>query len=366
MDMAAKLRRIVDATVQEVLFGEDSLQRLRVESNDFEGLAVNYPPLTGSADIGDRVLLNTTAVELSLGTGGVHFVIANLTRQPQPIERSGHIMKLRYTPHQTNVLTVEEEDHPDHHLISDFETLEGKPVLLGVLHSMIGPALAGVRSCSEETGDPPVRIGYIMTDSAALPLAFSNLVRTLKSAGLIDVTVTCGQAFGGDRETVNLYTALIAASDCDALIVAPGPGHVGTGTRYGFSGIEIGNLIDIVSEMDGEPVLIPRISYADPRGRHRGLSHHTITVLTEACHCSATVVIPFLPGDQAEALDHRLREYGIDKEHEIVVEDGQPALAYLRDHAIKVESMGRTPDEDPAFFLAAGAAGRYVGELLGS
>ncbi|MBI3921723.1 MAG: DUF3866 family protein [Armatimonadetes bacterium] len=364
--MAVRLQRTAGATVKEVLFEEDSLQRLRVESDASEGLAVNYPPLTGNASVGDRILLNTTAVELSLGTGGVHFVIANLTRQPQPVERSGHIMKLRYTPHQTNVLTVEEEDHPDHHLISDFETLEGKPVLLGMLHSMIGPAIAGVRSFGEQAADPPVRIAYIMTDSAALPLAFSDLVRTFRSAGLLDITITCGQAFGGDRETVNLYTALAAASDCDALIVAPGPGHVGTGTRYGFSGIEMGNLIDIVSDMDGEPVLIPRVSYADPRDRHRGLSHHTITLLTEVCHCSATVVIPLLPGDQAEDLGHRLREYGIDREHEVVVEDGQPALAYLQDRDIEVKSMGRTPDKDPAFFLAAGAAGRYVGELMGS
>ena len=29
-------------------------------------------------NVGDEVLLNTTAVELSLGTGGYHFVIANL------------------------------------------------------------------------------------------------------------------------------------------------------------------------------------------------------------------------------------------------------------------------------------------------
>src|ERR687888_2176230 len=37
-------------------------------------VAVVYPALVGPVGLGDRVLVNTTAVELGLGTGGVHFV----------------------------------------------------------------------------------------------------------------------------------------------------------------------------------------------------------------------------------------------------------------------------------------------------
>ena len=43
-------------------------------------LAINLTDLSGPAAVGDRVLVNTTALDLGLGTGGRDFVIANLTR----------------------------------------------------------------------------------------------------------------------------------------------------------------------------------------------------------------------------------------------------------------------------------------------
>lgn len=359
--MSREIHRAARATVEEILSTDAAVQLLRVSSASFSGKAFNYPPLTGAAEAGDEVLINTTAVELSLGTGGVHFVIANLSRESSPVKTPGHIMKLRYTPHQTPVHCVEEEDHPDHHLVRDFESLNGKPVILGMLHSMVAPAAAGVHAALEAT---PPKVAYIMTDSAALPLAFSSLVRTMKDKGLLQTTVTCGQAFGGDRETVNVYTALMAASDADVIVVAPGPGHVGAGTRFGFSGIELGQIVDIVKDLGGEPILIPRLSFADSRERHRGVSHHTITILIQACHSRATVVLPALPDDQAEVIDRTFQEHLIYTRHTVVVEDGRPALKYLNSRGIEVKSMGRSPEEDPAFFLAAGATGAYAASAL--
>jgi len=354
--MKAELVRCLEA-------GED-IQRFEVESEVFYGTAVNYPQLTGEAQVGDEVLLNTTAVELALGTGGVHFVISNLSRRSAPVHAVGHIMKLRYTPMQTNVTCIEEDDHPQHRWVADFSSLDGKPIVLAMLHSMIAPAAAGVQATFEERCGRRARIVYLMTDSAALPLAFSHLVRELKERGIIHTTVTCGQAFGGDVEAVNIYTALMASSAADVVIVAPGPGHVGTGTSFGFSGIEQGHHIDVVNQLGGEAVVIPRISFADPRERHRGLSHHTATVLTRACQTRSTVVLPQLPDDRAKQIDEELRKQRVGDRHTIVKETGETAVAYMKDHSLDVKSMGRSAVHDPAYFLAAGAAGVYAAKHL--
>ena len=80
-------------------------------------LAINYPPLTGRL-LGDHVLINTMAEELQLGSGGYHFVLANLAALKHTSQGSGHIMKLRYTPQQIRVLAAEEEASPHHALLA--------------------------------------------------------------------------------------------------------------------------------------------------------------------------------------------------------------------------------------------------------
>ena len=82
-------------------------QELVVELGPNRAKALNYPELTGSCRCGDQVLLNTTAAELQLGTGGWHYVLAVYGRE-RSLAQSGHIMKLRYTPLQGRTLSVEE------------------------------------------------------------------------------------------------------------------------------------------------------------------------------------------------------------------------------------------------------------------
>lgn len=87
-----------------------------------------------------------------------------------------------------------------------------------------------------------------MTDGASLPIYLSKNVDTLKEK-LIDSTITIGNAFGGDYECINIYTALITAKEilkADAVFVSMGPGIAGTGTKYGFTGIEQGSILDAV------------------------------------------------------------------------------------------------------------------------
>lgn len=304
--------------------------------------AVNYPALTGPAQPGDDVLLNTTAQVLKLGTGGFDFVSANLSRalpKPDTLEM-GHIMKARYLPCQLAVLTLEEQEQYADVWERDLENL---PVLAGQLHSQIAPAAAGLFLSGKR------KVAYIMTDAAALPLAFSRLVRDLRAAGFLSTTLTCGQAFGGEHETVTLHSALLAAkhvAGCDAVIVCQGPGNAGTGTKYGYSGIEQAHILDTTKALGGVSVAIVRMSSADKRARHQGISHHTRTALDLAY---SRCLVPVPTGADASGLPpgHIVQS----------VPNTQSALDLLAESGIAVTTMGRTPAEDPLFFQAAAAAG---------
>ena len=340
-----------------------------VEGETTPRRALAYPSLTGSVVVGDTVTLNTTATELNLGTGGVDFVVA-VENQALPAafgEPAGdeHIIKLRYTPLQHAVCTPE----MDPAYAGTWEmanTLLQCPVVVCGLHSQIAPVAGGVKAAR-----PDVRIAYVWTDSAALPLAFSQLVRTLKEAGLIDVTLTAGQAFGGDYECVSDASALLAArwvARADVVIVAPGPGNAGTGTRFGFSGVEQGQLLDLAGRLWGTPIGVLRLSLADKRDRHFGLSHHSVTSLGLLAHAPAIVAWPTQPAGVSAKMYRDLQETfensPIGALHTLQTADGAPGMALLAERGVEVKSMGRTAAQDPLFFLAAAAAGAIAAEKV--
>ena len=234
------------------------------------------------------------------------------------------------------------------------------PVVVGGLHSQIAPAAAAIKAVR-----PDARIAYIMTDAAALPLALSALVRALKGAGLLDATLTAGQAFGGDYECVTVASALLAAkwiARADVILVAQGPGSAGTGTRYGFSGIEQGPLLDLASRLWGNPVGVLRLSFADPRDRHNGLSHHSVTSLGLLAQSPATLGFPSgnnlaVRAKDLAALRESVENSPLAALHTIEEAEGAPGMALLSERGVPVRSMGRTPADDPIFFHAAAAAG---------
>ena len=334
--------------VKEVRDLAADVQELQVEFTDSSSTALNYVQLSGRVKAGDAVLVNTTARRLHLGTGGYDFVIANLEKDTwlddgdDPYEKGkpvGHIMKGRYLPCQRAVLTLEEQT--EHAGIWERE-LDGMAVIVGQLHSQIAPIAAGLKLRGK-------RVAYIMTDGAALPLAFSHLVRQLKAAGLIDSTFTFGQAFGGQYETVTLHSALLAAmhiAGVDAAIVCQGPGNAGTATRYGFSGVEQAWHLGTAKALQGKPVAVVRMSEADERERHLGISHHTTTALDLTY---ARCVVPLPAGAPTQGLPpgHDLR----------FVENTHEALDLLEKKGIEVTTMGRGLRDDPLFFAAAAAAG---------
>lgn len=350
-------------TVIKVVGKYNNCTEILVDTGEGRFKAVNYDLLTGKVQEGDRVLLNTTAVNLKLGSGGVHFVVSVNDGLPDFGDlKDGHIMKLRYTPFQFSVLSAEEQQSPYHEVFDKADSIDDMPVIIGELHSMLLPAVFNIKR-----RNPGLKVSYVMTDGGALPMDFSKTVSYLREKKLIDGTVTYGQAFGGSIETVNIYTALIAArhiQKADIAVVTMGPGITGTGTKFGFSGIEQGPIIDAVNTLDGRALFIPRISFADPRSRHYGISHHSITVLTRISKTRAEVILPEMEAEKKKYVMGQIKERGIDKMHEIiVVKDLKTIVENIAYFNQKITTMGRGSSEDPEFFLAAGAAGYVAAEL---
>ncbi len=322
--------------------------------------AVAYPALVGTPEPGDRVVVNTTAVALGLGTGGDHVVVAIPDRLPPVVVTEGHVMKARYTPLQHAVLGVAEEASPHRAAMAATASLDGAPVVVADLHSALPAIVAGVRARR-----PEARVVYAMTDGGALPIWYSRTVAGLTAAGWLAGTVTAGQAFGGDLEAVTLHEALLAARAvllADVVVVTQGPGNLGVGLRWGFSGVGAGEAVNAVAALDGRAVASLRISASDPRERHRGVSHHSATAYGRVALARATVVVPELPAPLAREVQADLQASGIAQRHDVVtvVEDLDEAL---RSSPVPLSTMGRSLDEDYWYFSAAAAAGYYAADV---
>ncbi len=326
-------------TVTEILAERPGMQRVQTD----EGRAYVVTQLTGTVAVGDRVVLNTTAVDLGLGTGGWHVVHWNQSREAWSEPGPGHIMKVRYTSLQADTGAAEEL-HPE--LPSD---LGGMPVVVCGLHSQVPCVAVAVLAVA-----PSTRIAYVMTDGGALPIAFSDLVASMVERGVIAVTITAGHAFGGDLEAVSVPSALALArhvAGADLTIVAMGPGVVGTGSPLGTTGVEVASILDVAAALHGRPVAALRMSDGDPRHRHRGVSHHSRTVL-ELVRSDVIVASP-----EPDAYQH--------PRHDVRVVAPPAVAELLADAGLAVTTMGRGPLEDPLFFRAAGAAGAVAAALLG-
>ena len=139
--------------------------------------------MTGAPQPGDRVLVNTTALDLGLGTGGYALVIAGPDRLPRDPELAGRLVKARYSPLQATVLGADEQGSPHHDVLRDADDLDGMPVVVADLYSALPAVLAGVFSAAERTGvtrssaSGVPRVVYVMQDGGALPAWFSEPAR---------------------------------------------------------------------------------------------------------------------------------------------------------------------------------------------
>jgi hypothetical protein len=312
-------------TVTAIAERHDGLVRLEVDGR----ACVAYPDLTGPVAIGDDVLVNVQAVELALGSGGFDVLHANLTRgldlAPEP---GAHVMKLPYTSLQHAVVHAEEEQPGGGGLVQ-------MPVVCCSLHSQLAPVCAGLGR--------RLAVGYVQLPGGALPVALSDTVRTLRDESYLHTTVAVGPCFGGATACVTAASALLACARAgmEAVVCSVGPGLVGTGSRYGHGGLAAADAANAAAALGGSPILAARVSGADPRGRHRGLSHHTIAAV-ELITGAVTVAWP------AE----------LDIPPELPAVEAVDASGWREACAgLPLSHMGRGPDEDPAFFAAAYAAG---------
>lgn len=360
--------------------------------------ALAYPELVGTPVVGDRVLLNATALHRGLGTGGYALVVAVPDRpEAWPADRdgqAGHLVKARYTPLQPMVLGVDDPEGEHHAALADADSLDGMPVVATDLHSALPAVLAGVRDAA-----PEARVAYVMSDGGALPLAWSRTVAGLREAGWLASTITAGQAFGGDLEAVTVHTALLAARHvvgADLAVVVQGPGNLGTETRWGFSGVAAGEALNAAAVLDGRPVAGLRVSQADARPRHQGLSHHSRTAFGRVLAHPADLPVPVaspspssppsptgraLCTDRASAVPRPGERPALDACLERVAEQAAELVAEaphlrsvlvpteglleaLRHTPVRLATMGRGLDDDPAAFVAAAVAGRHAASLL--
>jgi hypothetical protein len=325
--------------------------------------ALAYPRLVGDPLVGDRVLLNVSALALGLGTGGYALVVALPDRLPDDeslADRAGgHMVKARYTPQQAIVLGVDEDASPHRAAMAAATDLGGMPVVVADLHSALPAIVAGVTATR-----PGTRVAYVMTDGAALPAWFSRTLDGLRA--LLAGTVTVGQAYGGDLEATNVHSGLLAARHvlgADIAVVAQGPGNLGTGTAWGFSGTAAGEAVNAAAVLGGRPVGSLRISAADSRDRHRGVSHHSLTAYGRVALARADLVVPAgLPEPLATEVAVALAPLA--DRHAIVEVKIDGLDAALRDLPVKLSTMGRDLDGDHAYFLSAAAAGRHAATLI--
>ena len=320
--MALSLRR---GAVTAVVERPDGLVRLEVDGRP----CIAYPRLTGPVALGDDVVVNVQARELGLGSGGFDVLYANLTRGLELAPEDGaHVMKLPYTPLQTAVVHAEERS-------ALAEQLAGLPVVCCSLHSQLAPVCAGIGG--------GVRVAYVQVPGGALPVSLSDAVRRLRERGLLSAAVGAGACLDGDVHAVNVHSALAwaAGAGFGAVVCAVGPGIVGTGSRLGHGGLAAAEAANAASALGGRPILAARVSDADARERHRGVSHH-LRAAHELCLGSVTVAWPA----GREAPDW------LEPREEVDASGWRDACAGL-----PLSHMGRGPDDDPAFFESAYAAG---------
>lgn len=341
---------------------------LTVRVGDVERPAWADRSLVGEVAAGDEVIVNTEALDLGLGSGGFDVVHVNLTRglDGGEADRGTHVMKLNYTSLQHSIEPIEmrgdEAPSPSER--------RRPPVLVLPLHGHLAPAVWAATQAR-----PGIVLGYVQTAGGALPGSLSHDVAELRERGLLAGHVTAGPAYGGERDAVTTVGALDAGARglaWEAIVCGPGPGILGSATEYGHGGIAALESAHAALAIGMTILVSPRISASDRRPRHRGLSHHTETVL-ELLLGGARVPVPEIdlegwptgeegadPVDLPSVLDalHAV----CDDRHDVTVEPVD--LEAYTASGLPTRTMGRTIEEDPLFFAAPLAAGRALADTV--
>jgi hypothetical protein len=376
-----KLRR---ATVIDAGPPDDPEQELTVELDGRARPAIVDVALLGAARAGDEVIVNTQALDLGLGSGGFDIVHVNLTRGlegdgwthgPEAsradgaggVGVGGRAMKLNYTSLQHAVRPVDG---------GRLDVPLQKPVAVLALHGQLAPV---AWAFAQAAGG---RLGYVQSEGGALPGGHSRTVRALRERGLLAGHLTAGAAFGGEGEAITTAGALhhgLNDLGWDAAVCGPGPGIVGSGSPLGHGGLLALDSAHTALALDCATLLVARMSSGDPRARHRGISHHTLTVL-DLLLAPVTVA---LPAGMRSPVGADLRaglgavfggampsrpglELDVQRPARITRHDWRRAAVDLPGYAasgLPARTMGRGLAQDPLFFGAALAGGGALAEL---
>ena len=196
-----------------------------------------------------------------------------------------HVMKVRYTSLQADVRTAEER-YPE---LADVASVSEMPVVAASLHSQV----AGVAVAFKHLR-PDARLVYVMTDGV---VADRHLGARVAVAGAVaarrDGHVRAGVRRGprsgvvaqrpGDREARRAgrrgcrRDGARKRGNCDPPRFQRDRARLGARRHRGSSA--------------GIPIAVTG-TRADPRDRHRGVSHHSITALLTATRSRVGVAVP--------------------------------------------------------------------------
>jgi len=384
-----KLRK---ATVVEAHRARGPEQNLVVMLADGERRpAIADVGLLGVSVVGDELIVNVQARDLGLGSGGFDVVHVNLTRGLTAEGTGGaHVMKLNYTSMQHAVIPVEDSQSGtrEHGARPEGHKQEGeqlnlpleRPVGVLALHGQLA-AVAWAFAQAQ----PGLRLGFVQTPGGALPGGRSRIVRALRERGLLAGHLTAGASYGGEGEAVTTAGALhhgLGALGWDAAVCGPGPGIVGSSSPLGHGGMYALDSAHTALALGGQALVVARMSSGDERARHRGISHHTLTVLDLLLE-PVTVALPAgirspVGADLRAGLGSVFAGSAERRKPQLELEVERPARMAHHDwrHApvdlvgylasgLSAKTMGRGLVEDPLFFAAALAGGTVLAELCG-
>jgi hypothetical protein len=341
--------------------------------------------LHGSCQVGDELIVNVQALDLGLGSGGFDVVHVNLTRGLEgdradtdrrstgsPIGQ--HVMKLNYSSLQHAVVPVERDEPLD-------LPLEHPVAVLGLHGQLAAVAWAFAQR------HPDARLGYVQTAGGALPGGRSRTVSMLRERGLLAGHISAGASYGGESEAVTTAGAIhhgVCALGWDAVVCGPGPGIVGSSSALGHGGMNALDSAHAALALGAPTLLVARMSSADSRPRHRGVSHHTLSVLDLLLQ-PVTVALPAgirsPVGADLRATLGSVFGSATGERPQLSLDVDRPTgrgpasltrhdwrrapidlPAYLAS-GLPAVTMGRGLIEDPLFFAAALAGGATLAEL---
>ena len=263
--------------------------------------------------------MNTQARDLELGSGGFDVLYANLTRGlGLAAEAGAHVMKLPYTPLQAPRGTPRRTGPLA-------ATLDGMPVVCCSLHSQVAPVCAALAG---------LRVAYVQLPGGALPVALSDTVRALEGTR--------------PRRARGRRRARASAGDVECVI------HLVGARLRARAGVRRRRLRDRPGHRRDRVRLRPRRAGRRGRGERRVLARRPRRW-------------------SPRASPRPIRGSGIGASRTTRGRCSSSASATCRSRATRtaegwreacdglpLSHMGRGPDEDPAFFAAAFAAGRLA------